>query len=255
MEKLFIKARGGEKIAVIIDRSNNSKGLVFVLHGLGSSKDSDYIKAFAQAFSDKDFTVIRFDHRHSNNESEGEYKDVNFTNTYQDLEDVINWAKSQDWYREPFVLSGHSMGAGCAIWYAVNNPKKVLALASISTVIGGRQTLDKFKKEDLTAYVDNNNLSFKNRILLEIQWYKFKKDILNYNLFPEVSKVNIPIIMIVGEKDINTPLEDQMKVYNAVSGDKEIHVIKEATHTFREANHLAEIASLLKNWIDNKVLK
>jgi alpha/beta superfamily hydrolase len=110
MEKLFIKNRKNQNIIIILEESKDSKGLVFVMHALGATKDQPQIQTFAKAFKDNNYTVIRFDATNSCGESDGDYADATITNYYEDLEDVIKWAKNQNFYQEPFVLCGHSLG-------------------------------------------------------------------------------------------------------------------------------------------------
>jgi len=45
-------------------------------------------------------------------------EDASITSYYEDLEDVISWAQSQEWYQEPFALAGHSLGGICTALYA-----------------------------------------------------------------------------------------------------------------------------------------
>ncbi|MBM3245414.1 MAG: alpha/beta hydrolase, partial [Candidatus Omnitrophica bacterium] len=111
MEKLFIKNRKDQNIAVIIDKTENQKGLAFVMHGLSGFKEQPHIETFASAFKEKEFTVVRFDTTNTLGASDGDLVDATLTNYYKDLEDVIKWSKSQGWYQEPFILSGHSLGA------------------------------------------------------------------------------------------------------------------------------------------------
>jgi alpha/beta superfamily hydrolase len=61
MEKIFIENRNDQKIAAVLEIANNSKGLVFVMHALGATKDQPQIQTFAKAFRDNNYTVIRFD--------------------------------------------------------------------------------------------------------------------------------------------------------------------------------------------------
>jgi len=49
MKKLFIKNRDNKKICVVVDYTKNSKGLVFIMHGLGSSKDKAHIMSLQKA--------------------------------------------------------------------------------------------------------------------------------------------------------------------------------------------------------------
>ncbi|MCD4760783.1 lysophospholipase, partial [bacterium] len=137
MGKLFIKNRHDKKLAVLVEKSQNQKGLAFVMHGLGGFKEQIHIELFAQAFRGKGFTVIRFDARNSLGESEGNYNNANFTNYYEDLVDVIDWSKNQNWYQEPFCLAGHSMGSGCILYYAAHHIEEIQGIAPISTTIGG----------------------------------------------------------------------------------------------------------------------
>src|SRR5680860_130142 len=131
--KTFIKNRDGKKICVVVDENPNSKGLAFIMHGLGGSKKELHIQRFTKAFKDNGFTTVLFDTRNTFGESEGQYEDATTTNYYEDLEDVINWAKTQDWYKEPFWLAGHSLGGLCITLYTQKHPEQVKALAPIST--------------------------------------------------------------------------------------------------------------------------
>lgn len=239
MEKLFIQARGGEKLSVIVDINKQAKGLVFLMHGLAGNQETSYMRAFAEAFYKTGFTVVRFDNRHGIGESEGEYKNANFTNNYQDLEDVIEWASKQDWYREPFVLLGHSMGAACMLWYTDKHLDKVCGLAPLAVSTGGKQALAKFKPDDFLTYGD-------------LDFEQFAKDILKYEIDFDLGRFNMPLLMIVGDQDVNTPLEDQKKIYDKVSGPKEIHIIKGLKHTYKDSKHIREVAQIIKAWAANK---
>ncbi|MBI3458746.1 alpha/beta fold hydrolase [Candidatus Azambacteria bacterium] len=146
MEKLFIKNRKGENIAVLVEKNESQKGLAFVMHGLSGFKEQDHIAIFADAFKEKDFTVVRFDTTNTFGESDGKYENATMTNYYEDLEDVIKWAQEQKWYQEPFVLSGHSLGGMGTTLYAEKYPKKVLALAPISVVVSGKLIMEAHKR-------------------------------------------------------------------------------------------------------------
>jgi len=146
MKKLFIKNRKGLKISVLMEENPDAKGLVFVMHGLGRFKEQDHIQTFANAFKENNYTVIRFDTTNAFGESEGKYEDATITSYYEDLEDVINWAKDEKWYQEPFVLCDHSLGGICTGLYAGKHPDDARALAPISTVVSGELSVEAFKR-------------------------------------------------------------------------------------------------------------
>jgi pimeloyl-ACP methyl ester carboxylesterase len=252
MEKFFIKNRQNKNIAVNITKANNQVGLVFVMPGLGNIKEESNLQTFVDSFVEKNFTAVIFDVTNGVGESDGDYSKASFTAYYNDLCDVIDWAGTQDWYQEPFVLVGHSMGGGCILRYGADHPARVSGIAPIATVIGGHQTIAKFTREHLPATKINKDGTEE---IKKIDWKPFVEDILKYDIVPEAAKFTMPILMIVGDKDMGTPLEDQMKLYDGMPEDKEIHTVKGAPHTFIEAEHLAKYKEIIHNWIDNRISK
>lgn len=256
MEKYFIKNRKEQNISVVIDVSSHQKGLAFVMHGLGGFKEQDHLVTIANAFKERDFTVVRFDTTNTFGESDGNYEDATITNYYEDLEDVIIWARGQDWYQEPFVLSGHSLGGICTALYAEKYPEKVLALAPISPVVSGqliaeahkRFEPEKFSAWEQTGWREEESRS-KPGVIKRLPW-SHMTDRLKYDLLPNVSKLTMPVLLIVGENDTSTPPDQVEILFQALPGKKEFHIIKDAPHTFRDKEHLEEIRSLFLGWID-----
>lgn len=257
MEKLFIKNRKRENISVLVERSESQKGLAFVMHGLGGFKEQEHIATFADAFKEKGFTVVRFDTTNTLGESGGKYEDATITNYYEDLEDVIKWAQEQEWYQEPFALSGHSFGGISTSLYAEKYPEKVLALAPISTVVSGRLSVEAnkngedaedFAKWERTGWKEEESRS-KPGVIKRLPWSHIV-DRLKYDLLPNASKLTMPVLLITGENDTVTPPKHIQIFFEALPGQKKFHVIKNAPHTFRDQEHLAEIKNLFLKWID-----
>ena len=123
MSKIFIRNRSSRNISVFLEKAEEQRGLVFIMHGLGGFKEQPHIRTYAQVFKQNNFSVITFDTINSVGESGGEMAEATLTNYYEDLEDVIAWAKTQDFFQEPFVLAGHSLGSFCilgSICHSVN---------------------------------------------------------------------------------------------------------------------------------------
>jgi len=255
MEKLFIKNRKDQNIAVIIDKTENQKGLAFVMHGLSGFKEQPHIETFASAFKEKEFTVVRFDTTNTLGASDGDLVDATLTNYYKDLEDVIKWSKSQGWYQEPFILSGHSLGAISSALFAQKYPEKVKALAPISTVVSGlltettpdfKEIEDEWKKNGIREWESESQPG----VIKRLKW-SHVEDRRKYDLLPDIKKLIMPDLMIVGSLDNVTPLEHQKLFFDKLPGKKELHIIKGAKHTFREENHLDEIRKIFIDWISN----
>lgn len=259
MEKLFIKNRRRQKISLIIKINKDQNGLAFVMHGLGGFKEQDQIIAFADAFRERGFSVIRFDATNTLGESDGKYEDATVTNYYEDLEDVIKWTQGQKWYQWPFVLAGHSLGGICISLYAEKYPKKVLALAPISTVISGKLSIEahkRYKSEDFTEWEKTGWREEESRSkpgVMKRLPFSHIYNRLKYDLLPDVSKLTMPVLLIVGENDTLTPPDHMQILFEALPGLKEYYIIKNAPHTFRDKKHLEEIKILFLRWIDKNL--
>lgn len=254
MQKITIKNRKGQNIVVIVEIADNPKGLAFVMHGLSGNKEEPHIQVFAQAFNEKDFTVVRFDTTNTFGESDGKYEDATVTNYYEDLEDVINWAKSQSWYQRLFYLAGHSLGGISVALYAEKYPKIVKGLAPISSVISGTLSLETPKyKGSVREWQKTGWLIEKSSTsptgTKKLAW-NHMVDRLKYDVLLNADKLTMPVLLIVGDQDDSTPYAHQKLLYDKLFGKKEIHIIKGAPHSFREPHHLAEIKQIFLHWID-----
>jgi len=254
MEKLFIKNRHDKKIAVIVEEPAKPIGLAFVMHGFGGIKSAPHIEIFAKALFDNNYTVVRFDVTHTYGESEGNYEDATTTNYYEDLEDVINWSKSQEWYQEPFILCGHSTGGTCTALYAEKYSEKIKALAPISVMVSGKLYLRDCNQEEIaeaerTGWQIHESAS-QPGLIKKLKWRSYVEDLLKYDLLPEINKLIIPVLLIVGELDNVCPLAHQEILFKALSSEKkELHIIKNAPHTFKEPEHLEEIYRIMDKWL------
>lgn len=252
-EKLFIKNRRGQKISVLREQPEAPSGLVFIMHGLGGFKEQPHIQTYAEVFLSNGYAVMRFDTTNSIGESDGAYEDATVTNYYEDLEDVIEWSKKQPWYREPFVLAGHSLGGLCTALYAQNYPERVKAVAPTSTVVSGKLSMEtQAYRNDVeewkrTGWLAQQSAS-KPGTTKRLKW-SHMEDRLRYDLLSNVARLTMPVLLLVGENDDATPPKHQRILYEHLPGPKELRVIGGASHTFREKSHLEEIRLIFDRWI------
>jgi len=253
MEKLFIKNRKGQKVAVIVEENPSPTGIVFVMHGLSGYKEAPHIEMFAEAFKENGFTVVRFDTTNTFGESDGDYGDATTTNYYEDLEDVITWAVDQAWYHETFWLAGHSLGGICIATYAIKNPNKVKAVAPISTAVSGELSKETYTEEELAEWESSGVRESESRsrpgLIRRLKW-SFMVDFEKHDLLPEANKLTLPVLLIVGENDTDTKPAHQRMLLDALPGPKELHIIKGAPHTFTEEKHLKEVKEIFLTWIE-----
>lgn len=253
-DKIFIKNGKGQKICVLVEKNKNPKGLAFVMHGLGGRKEEPQIEVIKDAFADAKYTVVRWDARDTFGESEGNYEDATVTSYYADLVEVISWAQTQSWYAEPFCLAGHSLGGISVALYAERHPEKVKALAPISTVVSGKLSFETplHKKQhsewERTGWRVTESESIPG-LIKKLKW-SHVADRLKYDLLPQASKLTMPVLMIVGVNDANTPVEHQQILFDALPGPKELHIIQDAAHTFQQGpNNLSDLRNFFNAWI------
>jgi fermentation-respiration switch protein FrsA (DUF1100 family) len=70
-----------------------------------------------------------------------------------------------------------------------------------------------------------------------------------FNLLENVNTLTMPVLMIVGELDNTTPYKHQNILFQKIPGQKELHMIKDAPHTFRDTKHLKEVYNILNQRI------
>lgn len=255
MAKEYIHNRNNQKVCVLVKQADLAKGVVFVMHGLGGYKEQQHIHIISEVFQERGFTTVEFDTTNSIGESEGIFENATTTGYYADLEDVLTWGRSKPWYQEPFVLAGHSLGGLCIALFAEKYPEKVRALVPISPVVSGALSVKahkRFEPEDFaqwekTGWQEKESGS-KPGLMKRLPWSHLV-DRLQYDLLPQAGRITMPVLTIVGEKDTSIPPDHVQMLFDAITGPKEMHVIQNAPHTFRDPRHLEEIKSLIEKWI------
>lgn len=253
MSKTFITNHKGLKLAVLIEGEEHRNGLAFIMHGLGGHKDQPHIKIMAEAFLQHNYTVVRFDATNALGESEGKYEDATITSYYNDLTDLISWARQQDWYTEKFVLAGHSLGAIASALFAEKYPDKVRGLAPVSTVVSGKLSaqsplhLNKMQEWEKTGYTIKKSSS-RPGLELKLPW-SHMQDRLKYDLLEYADQLTMPVLLIVGEVDTGTPPKHQQILFDTLPGPKELHIIPGAPHTFKTEPELSQLKDIFDQWI------
>jgi pimeloyl-ACP methyl ester carboxylesterase len=260
MEKFAIKNRKGLKIVGELHRPENPIGLAFVQHGLGGYKEQVSIVATVDTFLKNNYTVINFDTTNSVGESGGKFEDATTQLHYEDLVDVIEWSKSQSWYNEPFILSGSSLGGHSALKYAEEYPNKVKAVVAKAPTVSGElsfKTYEKYNPEVLRSWKEtgwDQRVSVSKPGLIKRLPWSHMEERLKHDLRPNASKLTMPILIVVGDKDVQCPLDIQEILFNLLPKNinNKLCVIKGAPHTLKEEDHIDELKNILDKWL-NKI--
>lgn len=243
-------------LSLIVDfpEPTEEKGLIFIQHGLTGYKEQPHIRRIAEVFNRKGFVAVRFDATNSLGESGSDKEGFRFSRHYSDLEDVINWAKTQNWYKEPFALAGHSFGGMAAAYYAENHPEKVSLLIPISPVISGKACQAQMEKEMPRDALENwrktgwypKKSSTKEDVVLQVP-YAYIDEVLAYDLTKNADKITAKTVLINGDSDTSCPLEIARIFYDKLKCDKRLVVLKNTGHNVhRDPQSFADFTTALE---------
>jgi len=154
------------------------------------------------------------------------------------IDDYVDWVKDfcENNNLSQFFLLGHSFGGGVAIKYILKYPESVkkLILADVSIIRkktkskeGLKKTASFLKKLSfLPFYNQFRKLSYK--LIFRKSDYPFvqgvMKDtylkIINEDLSGLLEKVKIPTLIVWGEKDESTPIQDAFLIKEKITGSE-----------------------------------
>jgi uncharacterized protein len=120
-EEINIKTRDNTNLNGLLFKGQNSKGLVFYLHGNSGAVNT--FGTFAKIYTDLNYDVFFLDYR-GFGKSEGNITSQNVL--LDDVQIVYDNFKSK-YLQDTIVIAGYSIGTGPAIFLAANNnPKKLI---------------------------------------------------------------------------------------------------------------------------------
>ncbi len=255
--KFPIQNSRGQSMYVRTDIHEAQTGLVFVLHGFSGGMDQPHVQAVGDAFHRNGYTVVYLDATHSFNDSDGTLEGNTTGSHRQDLDDCINWAKTQDWYQEPYALGGHSLGSFVCLFHAADNPDKVELVVPTATALSGDHLEEAFKNGSRPHYD-----SFKSRGFHHVydNWsgknqkakrsWAWLEDMRRYDVTKHLDKLTMPACFIVGSRDMPTPPSQQTMLFNAWKGQpKALYIVEGAEHTFTKPDHLQKLRDHLDGWL------
>ena len=262
-ERVSIKNRYGLKLVIQVDTPENPKNLVFIQPGQGGFIGQTHIAAFAEAFLANDFRVVRFDPTHSVGGSGGDIMDVTYDGYVEDLEDVINWARKQEWFQQPFALCGHSMGAQSTAWYAEQHSDEINCLAPIAPVVNYNLLMKTYDPEYLEDWQERGHVEItshsKPGVIKKVGW-GVNESLKKFDLLPNASRLTMPVLFMAGEFDRGCPYENQKILFDLMpSKNKRFVKIDDVEHSFRNNEtreydeKLNEVKNAISTWLHETV--
>lgn len=230
-----------------------SHKLAIIQHGFSGSMAEPHIQAFCQTYLDNNYNVLMLDCTNSFNDADGDVEDNTIQTHYEDLEDVIKWASTQEWYAEPFALAGHSLGGLSIITYAQKYPDKASSLFPAATVISGKHLEEANLFRSPKAYE-----AFKSSGKMEIECsykenvtshrpYSWIETMWDWNALDYAADIKCPTLLVVGSEDGGTPPEHQKLFYDKLNVAKEMHIVDGVDHCY--VGKVDMVCEHLNNWL------
>lgn len=212
------------------------RGTIVYLHGVASNRG--FGGGLAEHFVPRGFDVVAYDSR-AHGESEGDactygyYEKVDLSRVLDALPDA-----------GPIVLLGTSMGAAVALQAAAED-RRVSAVVAVATFSDLRTAA----AERAPFFASKGNIDEAFRMAEEQG--KFKVD--DVAPVAAAARITIPVLVIHGASDNETPPAHSARVYEALHGPKQLLLVPHAGHNNSiNAQTWITIDDWLDRWIGPK---
>ena len=209
------------------------RGTVVYLHGVGDNRGSG--ASLADHFVPRGFDVVAYDGR-AHGESEGDACTYGYYEK-TDLSRVLDEISG----RGPVVLLGTSLGAAIALQAAAqdNRVAVVVAVATFSD-------LRTVASERAPFFASKSNID--SALAIAEESAKFKVDDVSPVL--AAARIGIPVLVIHGAADKETPPAHSVRVHQALHGPKELILVPHAGHNNSlNGNTWTAIDAWIEKWL------
>ena len=250
--KYFINNAKEQQICVNYEHNDKNSKLAFVCHGIASNKSFSVIRVIAQTLYDNDYNVITFDCRNCVGESHSDMKCAVLSDFCEDLQTVIDWAKEQSFYKEKFLLAGHSYGGSTVLDYAIKNSDEVDKVLFVSGAINGEMLNQLYitNRTDFYHQLCNGGTTYTNNDKSCFLDDSFIKASYDYDFLKLADKITMPILQVMGDTNETSTFENNKKLHNIIKSEKKkIAQIKNCTHHYTSIENEADLAKDIKDFI------
>ena len=209
------------------------RGTIVYLHGVADNRGSS--ASIADHFLPRGFDVVAYDSR-AHGESEGDACTYGYYEK-ADLSRVLDKISGPG----PILLMGSSLGAAVALQTAAedNRVAVVVAVATFSD-------LRTVASERAPFFASKGNIKSALRIAENLA--KFKVDDVSPVL--AAARIGIPVLVIHGEADKETPPAHSVRVHGALGGPKELLLVPHAGHNDSiNGNTWTAIDAWIERWL------
>ena len=240
----------------LLESAQSNSVLTIIISGSGPtdrdgnniSLKSDYLKMLAEGLYENGVSSYRFDKR-GVGRSIGSIKrgdEVKFVDFINDVKSIINHFRSTKRF-ERVVVVGHSEGALIGMIASRSLAEGFISIAGAGT---DYLTIIQRQLSDRALYIKSMSDSIiqqlrKGKIIDSVSplmsglfnpaAQRFLIDASGYNPIEEISKLDIPVLIIQGTNDIQIEVKDA-QMLNDASVNSRLEIIQGMNHVFRHAS-------------------
>jgi uncharacterized protein len=205
------------------------RGTIVYLHGVADNRAS--AAGVIDRFAPRGFDVVAYDSR-AHGESEGKACTYGFFER-DDLRSIVDTLEAG-----PVVLLGTSLGAAVALQHAARDPR-VSAIVAAETFADLRTVAT--ERAPFFFAPDAIQRAFE---LAEEQG-AFQVDVVSP--LHAAAHITVPVLLVHGEADVNTPPAHSRRVYAALAGPKRLILVPGAGHN---GSLLPAVWPEIERWLD-----
>lgn len=251
-KELYIHNSRGERIYVELNGLQNAgnKKLVFMQHGLGTSKETPIIDIAEDVFVKNGYVVISFDSRYANGRSEGRMENARLSTYAEDLDTVAGWAEKTKFYTEPFVLLGHSLGGASAAIYAEKHPERVSRVVLLSPFLGGKyfeEAQSKYNKDAFNRWKKNGYYVLSNGEKEEKISYSLVREAESYDAVKAAANLKSEVFLLAADGDNISPPEYNQKFFDHLNTSKQFYILQNSNHIYSKAGNMKNFEKWLEH--------
>lgn len=240
----------------LVESNKDSFFLAIIIAGSGptdrngnnSSMTSNYLKMLADELNKNGINSFRYDKR-GVSKSLGDIKspnEIKFSDYVNDAKSIINHFKDTKKYKKIIVI-GHSEGSLIGMLSSKSITDGFISIAGagvdyltlIQRQLSNRAPYIKSMADPIIEQLKKNKLVdsvpplLNNLFGTNLQRYLI--DASSYHPTVEISKLNIPVLIIQGTNDIQVEVKDA-EILHAASSKSRLEIIKGMNHVFRQVS-------------------
>ena len=256
-EQILFTNKLGLRLSGVVSRPaiGGAIPLVVTCHGFGSGKNSRTNRLLVQRLNSLGIASLRFDFT-GHYDSEGEIAELTISRGIDDLRSALERAKEYDWIDlRSLGLFGASYGGNVVLWYAAayNEVSAIALKAPVSDYAAVRQL--QLGHDGIMEWKQRGSVLVEGGAGEIRTNYAFYQDARSRDTYQLAKAIRAPCLIIHGDKDENVPVEQSVRLANALGHGARLEIAPNARHGFKQPGQLEMVVNLTADFFRQHLLQ